>query len=155
MHGHGHEIQRLELGYSLTSAQLNLSDDALNANVALEDTSTIKALSEFAPISFAAMMRGATSLGRLLSEQGFRAVPSADEPAPGTDPYFSGGYNTQRHGCGVEATVLGGNSDGNICAVQIEANLTGVRDTEANRTRFADALAVVLGTFLAQWNLSL
>jgi hypothetical protein len=50
---------------------------------------------------------------------------------------------------------LGGNSDGNICAVQIEANLTGVRDTEANRTRFGDALAVVLGSFLAQWGLTL
>ena len=155
MHGHGHTIQRLELGYSLTSAQLDLSDDALNANVALEDTSTIQTISESVAMSFAALMRGPTSLGTLLSEQGFRAIPSVNDPRPSGDPYFSGGYNTQRHGCGAEATLLGGTSGGNICAVQIEANLAGVRDTDASRTRFADALVSALEVFLRQWSLML
>jgi hypothetical protein len=53
--------------------------------------------------------------------------------------YFDGGYNTDTHGC------RGG---GTICAVQIEANRVGVRDTEENRARFAAALARVVERYV-------
>lgn len=40
MHGHGHSIQRLELGYLLTGAQLDLSNASLDANAAYEVVTT-------------------------------------------------------------------------------------------------------------------
>lgn len=47
MHGHGHSIQRLELGYLLSATRVNLSDASLDANIAYQDTSGVKTLSEF------------------------------------------------------------------------------------------------------------
>jgi hypothetical protein len=57
------------------------------------------------------------------------------QPAPGNDPYFSGGYDTERHGS---------HSDGRVDGIQIEAYRVGVRDTEPNRAAFASALVQVL-----------
>ena len=156
IHGHGHAKQRLELGYLLTGAQLSLSDATLDANRAFQDTASMRTVSEGAPISFSALLRGSASLGTLYAANGFPSVPSASDPSPGTDEYFSGGDNTRRHGCGAEASALGGQTGGQICGVQIEANFAGVRDTPANRDRFGDATATVLGQYLsAHWGLVL
>jgi hypothetical protein len=154
MHGHGHATQRLELGYLLTGAQLDLNDAALDANVALQDTSSIRVISETSPLSFSALLRGSTSLGALYAAAGFPSVPANIDASPRADPYFSGGDNTRRHTCGAEATAFGGTTRGMVCGVQIEANLTGVRDNAANRDRFGDATALVLEQYLAlHWNL--
>lgn len=156
MHGHGHSIQRLELGYLLTGAQLDLSNASLDANAAYEDTASMRTISESTPPSFSALLRGSSSLGTLYANNGFRSVPSTAEPGPAGDTYFSGGDNTRRHTCGAEATAFGGTTAGNICGVQIEANYTGVRDNATNRDRFGDATAVVLEQYLAtHWGLSL
>ena len=72
------------------------------------------------------------------------------------EAYFSGGYNTARHTCGAEAGPLGGATRGPICGVQIEANYTGVRDTQANMDRFGDVTATVLDSYLTlHWGLDL
>jgi len=156
MHGHGHTIQRLEVGYLLSSAQLDLSDASLDALRAYQDTASMRAISESDPISFSALLRGSTSLGTLYNANGFPSVPSATDPSPHGDPYFSGGDNTRRHACGAEATMFGGVTDGNICGVQIESNFVGVRDNALNRDRFGDATAVVLENYLfAHWGLKL
>jgi hypothetical protein len=156
MHGHGHSIQRLELGYLLTGAQLDLSNASLDANAAYEDTASMRTVSESAPPSFSALLRGPNSLGTLYANLGFRSVPSASEPGPAGDSYFSGGDNTRRHTCGAEATAFGGTTAGNICGVQIEANYTGVRDNAANRDQFGDATAIALEQYLAtHWGLTL
>lgn len=156
MHGHGHSIQRLELGYLLTGAQLDQSDATLDANAAYEDTASMRTVSEGSPLAFSALLRGPTSLGTLYADNGFRSVPSAAEPGPDGATYFSGGDNTRRHGCGAEATPFGGTTGGNICGVQIEANYTGVRDNATSRERFADATAVVLEQYLGtHWGLQL
>jgi hypothetical protein len=139
-HGHGHDVQRLELGYLLSRTQVNLSDAQLDANVALEDSSSIHTISHQSPLSFSALLRGSTSLGTLYASEGFPSVPSAGDPSPGTDAYFSGGYSTERHTCAPDGGV--------ICGVQIEANYTGVRDTDANRKRFAVATAHALNEYL-------
>jgi hypothetical protein len=155
MHGHGHAKQRLELGYLLSSSQLGLSDAALDANRAFQDTASMRTVSEFSLLSFSALLRGSTSLGTLYAANGFPSVPSASDPSPGADDYFSGGDDTRRHACGAEAGSLGGATAGNICGVQIEANLTGVRDTQANRDRFADVTAQILAEYLmTHWGLS-
>lgn len=156
MHGHGHSIQRLELGYLLSGAQLDLSNASLDANAAFEDTASMRTISEFAPPSFSALLRGTNSLGTLYANNGFRSVPSTAEPGPAGESYFSGGDNTRRHTCGAEAAAFGGTTAGNICGVQIEANYTGVRDNATNRDRFGDATAAVLEQYLAtHWGLNL
>lgn len=150
LHGHGHEIQRLELGWLLSAAALRLSNTQLDTSLSLEDSSSFQAISRQSPLGFAALLRGASSLGTLYAANNFPSVPSSADPYPQSgESYFSGGYNTARHGCGAEASGLGGSTGGNICGVQIEANFTGVRDTDANRTRFGDVTAVVLQQFLA------
>jgi N-formylglutamate amidohydrolase len=139
LHGHGHTIQRLELGYLLGAEELGQPDDSLDGQAAYEVSSSIRTLSLRSPLSFAELLRGPSSLGALLESEGFPAVPSSANPDPGDDEYFAGGYNTAVHGC------RGG---GQICAVQIESNRIGVRDTEGNRAEFAAALARVINQYL-------
>lgn len=133
-----------------------MDDATLAATDAFLEESSIQTLAAASDLRFPELLRGDGSIGALYTEQGFPAVPSPEYPSPGEDPYFTGGYNTRRHTCGDEATSVGGRSGGMICGVQIEANYSGVRDTEANRARFAEATAQVLSTFLpAQWDLEL
>jgi hypothetical protein len=156
MHGHGHSIQRLELGYLLSTSQLNLSDASLDANVAYQDTASVRTMSESAPITLSALLRGSTSLGTLYANNGFRSIPSSADPRPNSDTYLSGGDNTRRHTCGAEATPFGGVTGGNVCGVQIEANYTGVRDNATNRDRFGEVTALVLEQYLStHWGLQL
>lgn len=156
IHGHGHAIQRVELGYLLLGQQLDLSDEALAGEVAWQDTSSIRTTSEASPLSFPELLRGPASLGALYVENGFRTVPSPADPSPKGEPYFSGGYNTRRHACGAEAAQFGGDPGGMVCGVQIEGNYDGLRDTHANRERFAEATAVVLGSYLSRhWDIHL
>lgn len=157
LHGHGHLEQRLELGYLLRGSLLDLSDAELDANPAYEDSTSIKTLSEEdTGHSFAELLRGATSLGSLYADRGFPAVPAAADPSPGAAPYFSGGYNTLRYGCGVQADEVGGVSGGPVCGVQVEANYTGVRDSAANRIAFANATVAVLAEYLStHWGIEL
>ncbi|NOT09293.1 MAG: N-formylglutamate amidohydrolase, partial [Gemmatimonadales bacterium] len=81
------------------------------------------------------LLRGPAALGSLLAGRGFPAVPSGAVPAPGDDPYFSGGYNSARYGS---------RDGGAVSGVQIEVHFEGLRDTAANREAFAVALAEAL-----------
>ena len=156
MHGHGHTVQRLELGYLLTDAQLNFSDATLDASTTYESAASMRTVSLFSPLTFSALLRGASSLGTLYANNGFPAIPSATDPRPNGADYFDGGDNTRRHTCGGSATVFGGVTGGNICGVQIETNFTGVRDNAANRDRFGDATATVLEEYLRMhWGIRL
>jgi len=137
VHGHGHPVQRVELGYLLTSGDLNRSDAALEGPDAIS-RSSIRALVETGERPLAEVLRGAASLGELLERRGVRAVPSASDPGPGSDPYFSGGYSTVRHG-----SRGGGAVDG----VQLEVH-GSARRTESSREAFARAFAQALLEFL-------
>jgi hypothetical protein len=148
LHGHGHAIPRLELGYLLESDDLDLSDTAMDAVAAvLERESSLRSLSiDDASTTFVELLRGPQSLGALFAAEGYPSIPSPADPSPRGAEYFTGGYNTERHGCA---------DGGRICGVQIEAPLPGVRDTEANRLRFAEAIVKVSLTFLqARWELT-
>ncbi|MCF7822555.1 MAG: T9SS type A sorting domain-containing protein [Candidatus Marinimicrobia bacterium] len=136
IHGHGHTLQRLELGYLLSATTLMQSDNVVNSYAS---NSSIRALAENSDLSFADLIRGANSLGALFEEQGISAVPSLFQPDPGDgNPYFSGGYTTQMHG-----SSLGGN----INAVQIEAYRVGLRDTDTNRKKYAEAITAVFDEY--------
>jgi hypothetical protein len=116
-----------------------MSDAAIEASGA-EDESSIRTLSEASPASFAGILRGPTSLGALFEASGFPSVPSASTASPGTAEYFNGGYNTVRYGS---------RNGGPVSGVQIESNYDGVRDSQANRERFAAALVGVITQYMA------
>lgn len=139
LHGHGHTIQRLELGYLLTSTQLGYSDATLNSTT-YENLSSIRTLSQQSPLTFPQLLRGAASFGALMAAEGYPSVPSPDMPDPDGNPYFNGGYNTVQHGS---------RNGGTISGLQIEHNMTGVRDFATNRAAYAQALARTLETFFA------
>ena len=122
LHGHGHTLQRNEIGYNLSDSvlfksTLSSSDD---------NNSTIYALSVRSRQNFNDLVRGSLSLGALLEKRGFPCVPSPTNPNPGTNSsgatntYFNGGYNVETYG-----TAAG--NGGTIDAIQIECNYTNVR----------------------------
>lgn len=156
MHGHGHAVQRLELGYLVPSVDLDRTDAALDASATFENSSSIRTLSQVSPLSFATLLRGPTSLGALYASNGFAALPSVTDPSPNGADYFTGGANTERHSCGTGAAALGGITNGNICGVQVETHFAGVRDNATSRDRFGDATAIVLEQYLrVHWGLTL
>lgn len=141
LHGHGHTVQRLELGYLLYEDELALDDATLNTSTYI-DYSSIRALAlaNELGLSHAALLRGPQALGTRLADMGYPSVPSQQDPFPlAGQPYFSGGYNTVRH-----TSYQGGSIDG----VQVECNFGGVRDNALNRARFADSLRVAMNVFL-------
>ena len=137
IHGHGHEIQRLELGYLLSSTTLALSNATLD-NPVYGNNSSIRMMIPTSRLTFSQLLRGPRSLGSLFENRGYPAVPSEKQPNPGSATYLSGGYNTERHGS------LGG---GSISGVQIECNMIGVRDSENARKNFAEAFAEVVNNY--------
>ena len=139
VHGHGHEVQRLELGYLLTSSHLALDDAALDGPE-LAGRSSLREIASWTGRTPSEVVRGPGSLGDLFHQQGYPAVPSPQDPHPAGAPYLSGGYNTRRYGC---------RDGGGICGFQLEANRIGVRDSGPALGAFAGATARVLLDALA------
>lgn len=138
LHGHGHTVQRLELGYLLSASQLDLPDNTLNSTPGYRNISSIRTMAAAAGVPFAEVLRGESSFGGFMEYLGYPSVPGVLQPTPGNDPYFNGGYNTERHGSQNGGTVSG---------LQIESNYTGVRDTDANRKAYARAIADAVARF--------
>lgn len=144
LHAHGHAIQRIELGYLLTRTELQLSDATLDAQN-FQDSCSIQHLKNVQnpAASFSSILRGSDCMGELLTNRGYPSTPSASDPAPApTDPYFSGGYNTVRHGS-RDSSVING--------IQFETNYTGIRNNNANRDAFARGLTCAIRSYLDQW----
>jgi hypothetical protein len=140
LHGHGHAIPRLELGYMLSAATLDLPDNTL-ASQTYTNQSSIRALVASSGSTLPQLLRGPHSLGTLFEMEGIPAVPSSAQPSPGMDEYFNGGYNTGRHGS---------RDGGNISGFQLESHFTGVRDNAANRSAMAVAVVNVFAEYLAR-----
>lgn len=144
LHGHGHPDPRLELGYLLSAQDLATNDASLNAPDAIH-SSSLRWISERSSLSHTALLRGPASLGALLENEGFPSTPSPLKPVPG-EPFFRGGYTIQRH-CDAQRNITG---------LQIETSRPRLRDTPANRQRFATALVNALARYLPMhigWNL--
>ena len=139
IHGHGHEIQRLELGYLLSAAQLNMPDASLNSLATVASTS-IRKLGRASPFPFSQLLRGPTSLGGIFQDEDIPSVPGPAAPGPGDDPYFRGGYNTRRYGSLDDSEVIDG--------IQIEHHYREVRDSEESRRAYARKAAVVIREFM-------
>ena len=83
-----------------------ISRDKLNQGRIDGNKSSIKALiHRNEQLSALELMTGEHSLGAYLEKEGFRAVPSPNQPSPGTDKYYRGGYITERHGSYVSGEV--------------------------------------------------
>ncbi|NNF14930.1 MAG: hypothetical protein HKN72_17005 [Gemmatimonadetes bacterium] len=141
MHGHGHPQDRLELGYLLLADRLNDDDDSLNSLATVQQTS-IREIGRDSELPFSQVIRGPTSLGGLLEEHGVPAVPSPSIPGPGSDPYFSGGYSTWRHGSLADTELVSG--------IQIEHHYPGLRNSDANRRAYATLLADAVRAFMLE-----
>ncbi len=140
IHGHGHAIARLELGYALGNAELNLSDAALN-HPGYAWMSTLRTLALSRPgVPFPELLRGHRSLGDLLTRRGVEAWPSPQFPSPGDNPFWNGGYIVRTHSCLHDNDVIHG--------VQIETHWSGVRDSESSRAAFATRFAHALQPYL-------
>ncbi|MFN4946439.1 MAG: T9SS type A sorting domain-containing protein [Chryseotalea sp.] len=142
LHGHGNEIERIELGYLLYDDELALSDNTLNTNQYV-NFSSIKNLvaTNTNNYTHAQLLRGPFSFGTLLSKSNYPTVPSQDIPFPGVNTnYFSGGYITANH--------TSYKADVQINGFQMELNFSGIRNTAANRTSFANAFAKTIVEFM-------
>ena len=129
IHAQGNPGARVELGYAMTSEELNWTDAQLNApDVAKR--STVRLLDEASPTTFAELMRGPISFGAMLQRRGIAATPSPQLPVKPGIPYFNGGYNVRTHG-----SADGKGLDG----IQLETPIT-VRRTEEQRADFAQAV---------------
>lgn len=140
LHGHGHDIERLEMGYMLSATILRGSDVTLE-DVSVVNSSSIRNLvsDNLKELNHADLIRGSYSLGTLVEARMYRSVPSIYDPFPlSGESYFSGGYNTGRHGSSGGGTIDG---------VQIECN-PDVRFDGETRVQFAGVLALSLIEYL-------
>ncbi len=140
LHGHGHAIQRLELGYLLSAVQLAYPDASLN-QAAIIEISSIRSLagSNITNLMHSELLHGLFSLGTMFADRRYPAVPGIDEPYPFPgESYFSGGYITSRHGS---------SKGGSVDAIQIECN-QDVRFEETARNSFATAAAAIFLDYL-------
>ena len=134
MHGHGKNPDgfydlRNWLGYLLSGSELDLSDVVLNTN-SFKNESSIRALVDSSSSSFIEVLRGGNSFGAILDSLGFKSVPSVNDPGPNGMRYFSGGYNTDRHGS---------KNGGMISAIQVEAPKPGIRENQTTWSKFSSA----------------
>lgn len=140
LHGHGHDIQRIELGYRIWKSELQLSDNELDDDFYIQKNS-IKTLvgDNLQSLTHSALLRGENSFGTLLENKGIPTVPSMQDPAPlPEDSYFTGGYNTREHG-----SLNGGSIDG----IQIECHQS-IRFDADIREVFADSLAKTINEYI-------
>lgn len=136
LHTNGREGYLIEFGYGLTRDDLSHDDEHLNRESFIR-RSTLRQLALDGSIDHAQLLRGAISLGGLMSGQGYGAEPSPEQPEPRGDPYFSGGYTVFRHG-----SIYGGWVD----AVQVEVAYDFLRP--AARAHLIHALAASIVTFV-------
>ena len=136
IHGHGHPIQRIELGYLLTSQKLReLSDNKTSIQ---HNETSISSLIENHPENkeLGDLLFGDNALGSLLSKNGFPTVPSSTDLAPKSgEPFFSGGTNTKEYGS---------KHQNGVDAIQLELNRNGLRQHIEDREKFSKVFAKIL-----------
>ncbi|TGV04607.1 T9SS type A sorting domain-containing protein [Flavivirga rizhaonensis] len=171
LHGQSHSIARIELGYNISSSELNSSD--LN-EASIINNSTIKNLvsNNLGSLNHEQLVRGSESLGAKLKAttatfynnnvnpgcgvtSGYRAIPSnfdsgasnsCDDTRPFSNFYFAGDfYNNLRHGSGPTASD-GTGGGGHIDGIMSEVNRS-VRDLGTYKGNFFDSKPQTLVPF--------
>ena len=135
IHGHGINPDgfydlRTWLGYLISSEELDQSNGVLNTN-SYQSKSSISAWVDSSSYSFIEVLRGKVSFGSILDSLGYKSLPSINDISPDGMRYFSGGYNTARHGS---------RSGGVISSIQIELPKPGIRDNQSTWSSYSKAL---------------
>ena len=136
MHGQSHKGERVELGYLHSPADLAKPVEVIHSPEFIAKGS-LALLVQKCGLSYSEVLHGPHSLGALLAEKGYRSTPSPQMPVP-DEPYFKGGYTVASY-CKDLTTGL-----------QVEVNRSRLRDTPANRLKFAQIFAVVLDDYLTR-----
>lgn len=103
IHGQSHGQNKTEIGYLLTTDELNEGQgDALKSSIRRlhQDTAGREDL-----------IAGPQSFGAMLEAEGYAAFPSPRQPCPGPDKYFFGGFITRCHGSAHSAHGGGASSE--------------------------------------------
>jgi hypothetical protein len=130
MHTNGQAGGWIQLGYGIPASDLTLSDAELDRPGHVVESS-LRSLATVSGESLSSLLRGPDSLGALLEDRGYRAVPSdVVATLPPGITYYDGGYNVFRHG-----SRDGGGVDG----IQVETPIDFVRPENIQ------AYATVLG----------
>ncbi|NGM61307.1 hypothetical protein G5B30_05175 [Sphingobacterium sp. SGG-5] len=131
LHAHGHTKQRLELGYNLSTTQLDYLSKGWDLSKIGAASSYANLLQMNPAVDIQGALIGDHAFGTLMQEKGFPSVPSRQDPVPAAgDAYFTGGDNTQLAASDKYPKVYG---------FQIESN-SGSRNTEERRAEFAKRL---------------
>lgn len=135
IHGHGKNPDgfydlRTWLGYLISSDELDQSDVALNTN-SYQSKSSISSWVDSSSYSFIEVLRGSVSFGSILDSLGYKSLPSVNDSSPSGMRYFSGGYNTARHGS---------RNGGIISAIQIELPKPGIRENQSTWSNFSKSI---------------
>ena len=123
-HTNAHSEKWVELGMLLPSSDLALSDSVLNQPTYI-NKSSIRAISLSPGRSFVEILRGQFSLGGLLMNRGYKSVPSPKHPDPADGGFFSGGYNTWRHGSKSGGAIDGIQVETYYCSTALSTTMAG------------------------------
>lgn len=140
IHGHGHSVPRLELGYLFSASELRLPDIILNRPDYIV-LSSLRALAgnNINNLTHSDLLRGELALGTMLQNSGVPSVPSMQDPYPlEGQSYFSGGFNTGRN-----TSRNGGTIDG----LQIEHH-SSIRSNHTDRIIYSHKFANILISYL-------
>lgn len=143
LHGQGHAVKRLELGYLLRKPDLEKSNKSNTINLELDSKSSLRNLLKLTNNnqSLKELMTGKNALGTFFESNGYPAVPSLRDPYPkSNEAYFTGGYNTRRYTSSKDYPKVFG--------LQIEANFKNVRDSKENREKFSEAFVKSITSYL-------
>lgn len=128
LHAHGHTIQRLELGYSLSISELGYVYTGTDLPNLGNKSSLNNLLKTRKDLNINQLLIGDKAFGTLMANRGAPSVPSKQNAYPmASDPYFNGGYNTRLYTSSTYPNVYGW---------QIEMN-SEARNTTARQTAFA------------------
>jgi hypothetical protein len=146
IHGHGHPVQQLELGYLQSASVFQRTNAELDADRTLRARTSLAAWPSNSTSSIASLLRGSRALGTYLEQAGVPATPSAQRPRPDTKRYYSGGYSVRRHAC---------RDGGPHCGLQIEHNSAVRRAGSVTHSRYTRAFPGVLRRYVAQFGIRL
>lgn len=144
LHGHGHDEQRLELGYLLSKEELKESYNRSDQIGELAEKSSLgNLLSENKDVNLRDLLTGEQAFGTIMENEGVASVPSLQDPFPYShEAYFTGGYNTRRYTSEDYPETFGW---------QIEANFEGVRDSDESRSAFSKAFSKAIMVQLEEY----
>ncbi|WP_461534028.1 hypothetical protein [Sinomicrobium sp.] len=120
LHATAHTKHRLEIGYALTTAQLQEVYEGKNLNLNA-NRSSLKNLIDDIDYNIHDLLMGDNAFGTIMGDKGMASVPSKQDPyAAAGEPYFTGGYISREYtnanypdvsGWQIESTINFRNSD--------------------------------------------